>query len=339
VTSAPFDPDNIPAIREALAQRLSARVGPVSVKEGPARFRSGLDTFVYAIGLSGQLAPEWPESLVLRIFPSMDQVEKAEREFAVQAFLATLGYPAPRPLYFDVTGEPFGLPFMIMARVPGVPAINQFKNPLNTSSLIARMAALQARLHTLPTAGCPLPYESPLVERMLEPSRDLVGRYHPPGLDKPLQWLERNVSVVRDEEPVLTHNDFHPLNLIVEGDQMTVLDWPGAALGDRHCDVGRTLALFSFAPDFERSLAARMALRVFRGTIIRRYKRAYCAILRLEGERLRYWEALHAFTAWTQIATMAQEGEAAIGARPGALSEIPPGLETSLKRYFEERAA
>jgi aminoglycoside phosphotransferase (APT) family kinase protein len=338
VTTAVFDPADISALRDSLSHYMSQRFGDVTVVEGPTRFPSGLDTFVYAVRIAGDLPPDWAMPLVLRIFPSMDQQSKAEREFDVQRFVTDKGFPAPLPLHIDVSGDPWGLPFMIMERVEGASAISLFKNPLRISETVTRMSSLHARLHMLPTEGCPLPYNSALVDRFLEPSRELLRRYRLPDLDGPLGWLDRNAGRVRDEEPVLTHNDFHPLNLIVDGDQITVIDWPGAALGDRHCDVARTLGLFALAPELERSLLGRTALKVFRGFIIRRYEAAYTAALPLDDNRLRYWEALHAFNGWVQIATMRQEGEAAVGARAGVLAEIPVDLMDGLKRYFEERA-
>lgn len=338
MTPATFDPGDIVAIRDGLIQILSPMLGTIAVAEGPVRFTSGLDTFIYAVKLDGSLPPEWTVPLVLRIYPSGEQNMKAEREFAIQRFVIARGFPAPEPLHVNLSGEPWGLPFMIMQRVAGSGLIDRFKNPLAIAGIVKAMATLQARLHVLPTDGCPLPYDSPLVERRLEPSRALISKYHPAGLDAPLHWLEDNIHLVRNEEPALTHNDYHPLNLIVEGDRMTLLDWSDAALGDRHCDVARTLALFWLAPALERSFLGRTALRTLRGFIVKRYERAYASHLPLDRERLRYWQALHAFNAWLQIATMRQEGAAAIGARAGVLAEIPPGLVASLRRYFEQRA-
>jgi aminoglycoside phosphotransferase (APT) family kinase protein len=337
VTPATFDPGDVVAIHDGLIQILSPMLGTISVAEGPVRFTSGLDTFVYAVKLDGSLPPEWAVPLVLRIYPSVEQRMKAEHEFAIQRFVTARGFPAPEPLHVNVSGEPWGLPFMIMQRATGSSAMDRFKNPLAIAGIVKAMATLQARLHVMPTDGCPLPYDSPLVERRLDPSRRLISQYQPAGLDAPLRWLEDNIHLVRNEEPVLTHNDYHPFNLIVDGDRMTLLDWSDAALGDRHCDVARTLALFWLAPSFERSFLSRTVLRTLRGFIVKRYESAYASHLPLDPERLRYWQALHAFKAWLQIATMRQEGEAAIGARGGVLAEIPPGLVASLRRYLEQR--
>ena len=134
-----------------------------------------------------------------------------------------------------------------------------------------------------------------------------------------------------------THNDFHPLNLLVDGDRVVLLDWSAAALGDRHCDVARTLALFWLAGPLAKSAVERTALRLLRGYVVSKYRREYESLLPLDEDRLRYWQALHAFGVWTQIAVMRQEGEAAIGARQGVLDEVPASVLPALRDYVWAR--
>jgi aminoglycoside phosphotransferase (APT) family kinase protein len=334
-----FQPDDLSRIRETLTCRLRAQFGDLRVVNGPDRFGAGMDTYVYAVRFSGTLPAEWTAPLVLRVYPSAAQTEKAEREAAVQAFVAVLGFPAPRPLFLDTSGDPFGLPFMIMERLPGSPAVDRLKNPLSVRGTVRHMAALQARLHTLPTADCPLPYDSPLVNRLLQPARELVESHAPPGAEASLAWLEKHAALVRDEEPVLTHNDFHPLNILVAGDRLSLLDWSDAALGDRHCDVARTLALFWLAAPLLPSAAARILMGLLRRYIVPLYAREYCCYLPLDVRRLRYWEALHAFKSWLQVTVLLEEGEAALQARPGVAAEIPAGVLPAIQDYFRRRVA
>lgn len=330
----PFDPDDVASIRQALADHLTNRFGTTSVIEGPDRYGSGLDTYVYAIRLDGQLTWEWRQPLVLRVYPTPEQKQKAQREADAQTFASDRGISAPRPLLVEPDWQPYGLPFMIMERAPGHQLIDWFKSPLRVRSAIGAMVTLQVQLHSVPTDDCPLPYESPLVDRWLAPAKENVEHFRLPGLLEPLHWLEENADLVRDEDPVFLHNDFHPLNLLVDGDRLTLLDWPDAALGDRHCDLARTLALFWLAAPLERSLVGRTTLGLLRRYIVPAYEREYSSHLAVDPTRLRYWQALHAFTAWTQIAVMQQEGEEALGARSGVLSEIPAALVPALEAYF-----
>lgn len=312
--------------------------GHVDVIDGPERFDGGLDTYVYGIRLAGQLPRAWTEPLVLRVYPHPEQAEKAKREAAVQQFAADRGIPAPRPLLVEPLWQPYGLPFMLMERATGSPLIERFKNPLAIRGAIRSMVLLQVRLHRVPVDRCPLPYESPLVDRLLDEPRTRVECFRPPGSPERLHWLQENASSVRDEEPALLHNDFHPLNLLANGERLTLLDWSDAAIGDRHCDVARTLAVFRLAPPLESNALLRTVLSILSRYIVPAYEAEYRKRLPLESRRLRYWQALHAFVAWLQIAVMRSAGEDAIGARPGTLDRIPGSLEPALRSYFDERA-
>ena len=61
---------------------------------------------------------------------------------------------------------------------------------LDIPGMLRTMAELQAKLHSLSTDGCPVPYERPLVDDWLSQSQGLVRKFRPDGLDRPLAWLE-----------------------------------------------------------------------------------------------------------------------------------------------------
>jgi len=218
-----FRPDDTAAIRRSLEQFLQ-RFGDIAIVEGPEKFVGGLDTHVYGLTLGGTLPEGWPARVVLRVFPHADQDAKMEREFAVQKFASERGFPAPRPLVSGKAGELWELPLMLMERVPGTQAMNAFQNPLRVRRMTRAMAALQARLHSLPIDGCPLPYDRPLVDRLLEEPREQLEKYPAPEPMRGLRWLEENAGLVRDEQPVLLHDDYHPVNIVAEGDALTALD-------------------------------------------------------------------------------------------------------------------
>jgi aminoglycoside phosphotransferase (APT) family kinase protein len=103
------------------------------------------------------------------------------------------------------------------------------------------MGEAHVALHRLPVEGCPLSYDAPLIDRRIEDWHERLRSADGPELRRALAWLEGAAARVRDEEPAICHNDFHPLNLLVEGDgRLIVIDWTDAALGDRHNDVART---------------------------------------------------------------------------------------------------
>ena len=114
-----------------------------------------------------------------------------------------------------------------------------------------------------------------------------------------------------------------------------VLDWSDADLGDRHCDVARSLLIFWIAPIIAESTVERIALRLSRGYLQWQYQRAYERHVELDADRLAYWKALQAFGGW-QLVTRVQdpEGEESVDLLAGDHGEHPklgqrPGRRSS----------
>ncbi len=339
----PVDPFDAQQVGNALFEYLRRRVAPDGLRfaEEPERIGRGMDTHVYAFRVEGEgVDGAWAGPLVLRLYHSERQGEKAAREAAVQRFAFECGFPAVLPLAMERVCEPLGLPIMVMARAPGVPMLERMGlNPSRIVRLLAKMAELHAALHGLPVAGCPLPSEGPLIERRLQELRAPTGRPAGDGLANALRWLEAHKWAVIDEEASLCHNDFHPLNILVADDGApTVLDWSDAAIGDRHHDVARTLVLFWVAPIAARSGAERVLLRISRGWLAARYLNAYRRLLPVDRVRLRYWEALHAFQGWRLLADLQDsQGGTAAEARPDSVEQIPASLLPELRAYFWQK--
>jgi hypothetical protein len=88
-----IDPANVDQVREALLAYVRGRLGPeTSFAEAPAALGRGFDTYIYAFRLSESagLDAAWTQPLVLRVYPSIEQAQKADREAAIQRFTASL---------------------------------------------------------------------------------------------------------------------------------------------------------------------------------------------------------------------------------------------------------
>ncbi len=327
------------ALRQYVADKL--HVSGIIYLEPPTPLGRGMDTRIYSFHLNADgLGPQWSAPLVLRLYTSEDQAEKAQKEADVQSFAASQGYPAVEPLLFDRQAAEFGLPIMVMPRVDGKPMLDIVTaSPLAVGRLLRQMADLQVALHALPTADCPLERGAPLVERKLV---ELRGD-HTGDADqaRALEWLEQNKATVAMEEVVLCHGDFHPLNILAdESGAANVLDWSDAALGDRHFDVARSLLVFWIAPIIAENALERIALRAARGYLQWQYLRSYRRLHPIDDHRLAYWKALHALGAW-QLVTRVQDpqGDLADLAREDSVARLPTDLATQLQRLFWKLAA
>ncbi len=304
------DPSSAEQVSAALADYLTTRrIGFAGFVEEPAPIGRGFDTFIYAfrIASNADLDPAWSSRLVARIYGSPARAPIAHHEAMVQRFAAGRGYPALVPLAVERPECVLGLPLMVMEFVPGGTAFDVLKkNPLRIGSMLAAVGELHARLHALDLDGCPLPYQGAFAERQLDAAREYIERVAPGRFDGELRWLEARRGLVHDDAPSLLHNDFHPLNVLAgAGRTLTVIDWTDAMLGDRHSDVGRTLALLWFAKIVATDRAERLALLLLRGLMRRRHIRGYTRRLPLDAGRLHYWETYHTLRACAQLAELA----------------------------------
>ncbi len=116
----------------------------------------------------------------------------------------------------------------------------------------------------------------------------------PPALQQAPSWLERlgppeagdaadtrlrAALATLSRRDALLHLDYHPLNVLVNGRQITaVLDWANARAGDPRADLARTYTLLRLAPwpprHSLRSLAVAAARRLFERAWRHGYHRA-----------------------------------------------------------------
>jgi aminoglycoside phosphotransferase (APT) family kinase protein len=334
------DPSRPEQVRKGLLRLLAERgMGGVRFAEGPEPIRGGYDTLIYGFRLEGEdIAPEWRSPLVVRIFAAFDQDGRASREALIQRFATARGYPALAPLVAEGPDNALGFPLMIVPRIGGgTLAKRMMSNPFRIGRWIDRMAELQIALHELSIEGCPLRYEGPLVDRRLADVRQRLDRHGLAQLEEGYAWLTEHKGRVIEEAPALCHADFHPLNILVDdtGDRLVLIDWAEVELGDRHFDLGRTLAAFWFAKLGAQGAAQRYLLQSTRGFLRQRYLAAYEQRLALDPERLAYWEAYHVFIAWLLVSELPFDTRVV---KPAAVSALSDTLVDETRERFWECA-
>ncbi len=331
-----------PALLGYLRDRIPA--SDLGFAEPLEQVTRGWETYIYTFSLTGSdLDPAWERPLILRIYPGDDPAERALREAAVQRFAKEHGYPAPYPLALETEQSALGRPFMVMERAPGLTMLERIMgDPRLAFKLAPLMADLQVALHRLPVDGCPLPSDKPLVSRRLKEMQDARIQFElqlPPEAERALAWLADHRDMVVPEEVSLCHQDFHPLNIIVGDDgQATVIDWTGAALGDRHSDIANTLVLLETAPANPPKLQDRLLARFGRGILVWLYLRHYRRRLPIDRERLRFWQAMRAAEWWGYTLALDVADSEALGLKPNVGSKVPPGHAERMEHYFWQKA-
>lgn len=177
----------------------------------------GMDTAIWKVQCADA-------AFALRLFRA-EQKGTCEIEAAAMEAAAAAGLPVPT---LHATGEWEGRPYMLIAWCKGDTVGNTlFRQPWRGWSLAVKAGRLQAKLHTVKAP----PY---IVER-----RSNWIRW---GTDHPRLTEILRATATRTD--VLLHMDYHPHNVLIDGDQVTaVIDWTCAFAGDPRADVARSVTL------------------------------------------------------------------------------------------------
>ena len=186
----------------------------------------------HRVALRRYLLPE-----VLAVEPDV-----AAREAAVLAALGGAALPTPYLLAADPDGVHCDVPAVLMTLLPG----RVVWQPADVGTWLTGMAALLPVLHARPVPAGLRRY-APYRQASLEP---------PAWSARPELW-RRAAAVFAGPAPrlpdVLLHRDFHPGNVLWDGEQVSgLVDWQDAAAGPAVVDVGHCRA----------NLAARLGVDV-----------------------------------------------------------------------------
>jgi aminoglycoside phosphotransferase (APT) family kinase protein len=213
----------------------------------------------------------------------------------------------------------FGGPFIILPWLSGVTLLDRLKQCFTRILGVSdQLARLHLALHNLPPAGFPAP-AAPFLDRQLDELSAMIHAYELAGLKPGLTWLQahrpRKASL-----PSILHLDFHPVNLMMEGDRPAgVLDWGESDLGDRHADIGMTLVLLRSAPADVSTRSERLLARPARWWMARRYLRAYARHFPLDRTVLLYYVAWAALRRLTVCGMWLREGPQVNGFKRSSL--------------------
>lgn len=344
---ARVDPAQAEDVTRVLTEYLTRRsdLSDVRLAEAPAAVGKGFDSFIYGFRIQCCAPDErWLAPLILRLQRKPEYASKVRREAEVQAFMAAVGYPTPRMLAVEDEANAFGLPFSIMERVPGTTMLARvMSNPLRAPGLLQQLGELHARMHRLPADAWRFDESSgPIALVRLARTRQGIEQLGLSRFEDQLGWLEqraRDGSV--PETRAITHNDYHPLNVLATPDgQFSVIDWSDAAVGDRHFDVARTVTLFSFAYIAASSTLERMVLKAARGTLRSRYLKGYEAAFPLDPQRLAYFEALQSMYALVQLYELQAEPVVEdVTASASRMLRGLPDLIAEAETYVDRRIA
>jgi aminoglycoside phosphotransferase (APT) family kinase protein len=279
-------------------------LGDLSHKSSPRQLGGGFWAEILTFTLASAPPPLAGE-LVAKLAPSRSH---GEREATIQAAIAEHGFPAP-PVLVSGPGPQADGWYFVMPKVEGTPPLSAATPaaliravPALALRLPNLLADLGARLHALDPE--PLGKElrsrtdwtvdvDDLINDIATASDTLEDRTLADDINKVLA-----ARPLDDDQSVICHGDFHPLNIIVGNEGATVVDWTAARLGPPAFDIAFT-ALLLANPPIQVGPALQRPLQLAGRWLARRFvagyrKQARAAGWDLPAERLNWYTRLHA---------------------------------------------
>ncbi len=193
---------------------------------GPQRVAGGWETLLWRF--------QTPDGLEhsLRFYHLPRVRPLAWRERLALETCERAGLPAPR---VETASDYEGIPVMVLSWCPGRPLLSYVEQKPWALWRLGRMfGRVQAQMHAV----------APPREFAATAPEDWATRAAGEYRD-----LAEHVLALRPSAASLIHMDFHPLNLVSDGTQVTgILDWSGAAAGDPRADLARTAITLIAAP-------------------------------------------------------------------------------------------
>ncbi|HEX6031662.1 MAG TPA: aminoglycoside phosphotransferase family protein [Tepidiformaceae bacterium] len=223
----------------------------------------------------------WDEQTVLKLAREPGWEPVFEREaIALEAAAATPGL-APE-LRGTITIE--GRPGLLMERLHGIDLLKELeKKPWRTWHVGRELADVHARLHETAAAS------------EMDRARDGIAfRLRSELVPENIRNRALTLLAEAPEGDRLCHGDFHPGNLMRTTDGfLRVVDFAPACAGDPDWDYASTLTLLQVGQPVGASLWMRGLIRLFRGILVRSYRRRYERLRRVDRANVQRWTAIY----------------------------------------------
>ena len=183
---------------------------------------------------------------VIKLYRAGVGPEQARHEATILDALRHLDLMVPRSLGVVQIDGRWGL---LMTRMPGRPLGETMLAAADPSGEVVLLADLHRQMHRH-SAPELVPLKTRLADRLARVRQ--LSEAERAGL------LERLAALPDGDR--LCHGDFHPFNIMIDGDRAGIIDWLDATSGPPEADVARTylLALHNLPTLAEPYLAARL---------------------------------------------------------------------------------
>lgn len=206
---------------------------------------------------------DWEPGRILKLFHNWFELENVKYEQRIAKAVHASGVKAPA--VGDLV-QVQGRNGLVYERVPGISMLEVFqRKPWKVVQLGRTLAALHTEMHAC-TFNTDIPQQRRKLEHKIRDASALPVYLKPKLLDT-LAYLP--------EDDRVCHGDFHPANVLMDGDDATVIDWIDATRGNPLADVARTsiITLGAAASSQIPNPILKVFVRVFHSAYLRQYFR------------------------------------------------------------------
>lgn len=224
---------------------------------------------------------EWSDNRLIKLFYPGASQEEVNREYEIQSLLQQ-ELPFLAEVYgLEKVGERIGI---LYERVQGDSLSREImKKPEKVFAYGQLMGRIQQDIHQVTLSSLP-PFRKS-ISGIIRSSAYL--------LEKEKEVLLQILSHLPEGEAVC-HMDYHPENIYVSGDHVTVLDWMTAGKGHPFADVARTRMILKYALLPEASKEERLRMDRARKELLRGHQKGYFpqGMNREETKQMKAWETV-----------------------------------------------
>lgn len=219
---------------------------------GLKEITDGWETEIHSFDLeSGEDDEKVTEKLVIRLYAGPWAKQKVDTEYNLLLRLHQVGYSVPRVSLVEEDSTYLGDPFIIMEKIDGEQMWNLLIHKQSKLDFFGVFSRLFYDLHKLDwhklvgNSGRFWELDSKTaVLQWIEKYEGRAKKLERPEILEIVDWLRGSIDDIVFDELSLTHNDFHPNNILIDenGDPF-VIDWTAASLHDYRVDLAWTLIL------------------------------------------------------------------------------------------------
>ena len=180
--------------------------------------------------------------------------------------------------------EVMGRPGLVMERIEGADLLTVIaRQPWKVWWVAGISGRAHARMHEV------------VAPQEVEPTSERIIRAltHSPHVPKVVADAALKALAALPDGDKLSHGDFHPANILMDGNEPVIIDWSNVTRGDPAADVARTLVILgSGSPPPGTPLPLRLMALFGRRLLTSAYVRAYRRATALDMDLVRRWEAV-----------------------------------------------